>query len=108
MKPAQVFTKTWQVQNSGTCPWKPGFQVVLIGGVAMGGSPFKVSQTVGPGGTIQVSIKMAAPTDVKGVSQGTWKMADNNGETFGDYFSVVIVLGSGTPSPTAPRSTSTP
>jgi hypothetical protein len=108
MKPAQVFTKTWQVQNSGTCAWKPGFQVVLTGGVAMGGSPFKVAQTVGPGGTIQVSIKMAAPTDVKGVSQGTWKMADNNGQPFGDYFSVVIVVGSGTPSPTAPRSTSTP
>ena len=108
MKPAQVFTKTWQVQNSGTCPWKPGFQVVLIGGIAMGGSPFKVSQTVGPGGAIQVSIKMAAPTNVKGVVQGTWKMADIGGEPFGDYFSVVIVVGDATPSPTSARSTSTP
>jgi len=108
MKAAQVFTKTWQVQNSGTCPWKPGFQVVLIGGIAMGGSPFKVAQTVGPGGTIQVSIKMAAPTNVKGVAQGTWKMADSGGEPFGDYLSVVIVVGGETPSPTKPKGTSTP
>lgn len=108
MKPAQVFTKTWQVQNGGTCPWKPGFQVVLIGGIAMGGSPFKVAQTVGPGGTIQVAIKMAAPTTVKGVAQGTWKMADNNGVPFGDFFSVVIVVGGQTPSPTVPKGTSTP
>ena len=50
MTPAEVFTKTWLVENSGTCPWKPGFQVVLIGGLAMGGSPFRVAQTVGPGG----------------------------------------------------------
>ena len=108
MKPAQVFTKTWQVQNSGTCPWRPGFQVVLIGGIAMGGSPFKVSQTVGPGGTIQVSIKMAAPTNVKGVALGTWKMAYSSGEPFGDYLSVVVVVGGETPSPTSPRGTSTP
>src|SRR5512140_1350317 len=40
MTPAQVFTKTWRMQNNGTCPWQAGFQVILIGGVAMGGSPF--------------------------------------------------------------------
>jgi Ig-like domain from next to BRCA1 gene len=108
MTPAQVFTKTWQVANSGTCPWKPGFQVILTGGVAMGGSPFKLAQTVGPGGTIQVAIKMAAPTNVKGVVQGTWKMSDENGEAFGDYLSVVIVVGSGTPPSPTTQATRTP
>lgn len=92
MDPAQVFTKTWQVENTGTCTWKPGFQVILIGGVAMGGSPYKVIQPVGPGGSIQVSIKMVAPTNQTGVVQGTWKLADDNGTTFGDYLSVVVVV----------------
>jgi hypothetical protein len=92
MDPAQVFTKSWQVENSGTCAWKPGFQVVLIGGVAMGGSPFKLNQTVGPGGSIQVSIKMVAPTNQTGIVQGTWHMADGDGAPFGDYLSVVIVV----------------
>jgi Ig-like domain from next to BRCA1 gene len=108
MTPAEVFTKTWQVENDGTCAWQPGFQVNLIGGVAMGGSPFKVAQTVGPGGSIQVSIKMAAPTNIKGVVQGTWKMADETGQTFGDYLSVVIVIGGQTQSPTAPAASVTP
>ena len=67
------------MENTGTCAWKPGFQVMLIGGVAMGGSPFKVAQTVGPGGSIQVSIKMVAPPNQTGVVQGTWKMADEAG-----------------------------
>ena len=91
MTPAEVFTKTWLVENSGTCPWRPGFQVVLIGGLAMGGSPFRVAQTVGPGGQIQVSIKMATPTNQTGVVQGTWKMADGDGVQFGDFLTVVIV-----------------
>lgn len=96
MSPAEVFTKTWQVENNGTCPWKPGFQVVLIGGVAMGGSPFKVAQAVGPGGSIQISIKMVAPPNETGVVQGTWKMADEKGVSFGDFLSVVIAVKDGT------------
>lgn len=114
MTPAQVFTKTWLVENSGSCPWQPGFQVVLIGGAAMGGSPFKVAQTVGPGGMIQVSIKMAAPTNQTGVVQGTWKMSDEGGTVFGDYLSVVVVVGGTTSGPSTlqvtntPRPTSTP
>jgi hypothetical protein len=106
MGPAEVFTKTWQVENNGTCPWRAGYQVVLIGGVAMGGSPFRVAQPVGPGGSIQISIKMAAPTNQAGTLQGTWKMSDESGTAFGDYLSVVIVvpgstLRKPTPSPLA-------
>lgn len=108
MTPAEVFTKTWLVENDGTCAWQPGFQVVLIGGVAMGAAPFKVVQEVGPGGRIQVAMKMVAPTTETGVVQGTWKMADDTGATFGDYMSVVIVVGSGTGTPLGVTATSTP
>ena len=96
MTPAEVFTKTWLVENNGTCAWRPGFQIVLIGGLAMGGSPFRVAQTVGPGGSIQVSIKMAAPTNQTGVVQGTWMITDAEGARFGDFLSVVIVVGAPT------------
>lgn len=108
MTPAEVFTKTWLVENTGTCAWEPGFQVVLIGGLAMGGSPFGVAQRVGPGGTIQVSIKMAAPTNETGVVQGTWMMSDLNGERFGDYLSVVIVVSGPTRSGSGTAVTATP
>jgi hypothetical protein len=108
LTPAEVFTKSWLVQNSGSCPWKPGFEVVLIGGVAMGGSPFRLAQTVGPGGSVQVSIKMAAPTNQTGVIQGTWKMSDDTGTVFGDYLSVVVVVSGDTPTPPLPRVTPTP
>ena len=108
MTPAQVFTKTWLVQNSGACPWQPGFEVVLVGGLAMGGSPFKIAQAVGPGGSIQVSIKMVAPTAQTGIVQGTWKMSDEKGTLFGDYLSVVLVVHSGKETPAAGPETVTP
>jgi hypothetical protein len=108
MTPAQVFTKTWLVQNSGVCPWQPGFKVVLVGGVAMGGSPFKVAQAVGPGGSIQISIKMVAPTTQTGIVQGTWKMSDEKGFLFGDYLSVVLVVHNGKETAGPSLATATP
>ncbi len=106
MTPAQVFTKTWQVENNGLCAWRVGFKLVLIGGDAMGGSPFTVASTVNPGARIEISIKMVAPPNQTGIVQGTWRMSDENGTFFGDALFVVIVVGNGTAA--APTSGETP
>jgi hypothetical protein len=98
MTPAQVFTKAWQVENNGICAWHVGFKLVLIGGLAMGGSPFTLAATVNPGGRIDIAIKMVAPTNQTGIVEGTWRMSDDNGTPFGDALTVVIVVG-GTTSP---------
>jgi hypothetical protein len=113
MTPAQVFTKSWLVENNGTCPWQRGYQVIMVGGLAMGGSPFPLATAVLPGGQIQVSIKMVAPTNQTGVVQGTWRMSDEKGAAFGDPLWVIIVVGSGSSTPpsgtvTAPTVTPTP
>ncbi len=99
MAPATVFTKSWQVQNTGTCAWQPGFQVILVGGVAMGGSPYKVSAAVNPGAKVEISIKMAAPANQTGLIQGTWRMVDLNGNQFGNVMTVNIVIPGGTATP---------
>jgi hypothetical protein len=93
MTPAQVFTKTWLVENSGLCAWRNGFKLILVGGDAMGGSPFNLTQTANPGDRVEISVKMAAPTNQTGVIQGTWRMTDDNGNLFGDALTVVINLG---------------
>lgn len=109
MTPAQVFTKTWLVENSGLCAWRPGFKLVLVGGVAMGGSPFTLVQTANPGDRIEISVKMAAPTDQTGITQGTWRMSDENGILFGDALTVVIDIGrSGSSTPPSTATTATP
>lgn len=100
MTPAQVFTKTWQVQNTGLCAWRAGFQLILIGGDAMGGSPYVLPATVNPGAKVELSIKMVAPTNQTGIVQGTWRMSDQNASQFGDALTVVIVVGrNGTSAP---------
>ena len=109
MTPAQVFTKTWLVENSGLCGWRPGFKLVLVGGVPMGGSPFTLVQTANPGDRIEISIKMVAPTNQTGITQGTWRMSDENGTLFGDFLWVTIdVGGPGTGTPQSIIATSTP
>ena len=107
MTPAEVFTKTWQVENNGICAWRPGFQLLLVGGLAMGGSPFTLAQQVNPGQRIEVSVKMVAPTNQTGIMQGTWRMADDNEAFFGDALTVVIVVGNETGTPTS-AATDTP
>jgi hypothetical protein len=108
LTPAQVFTKTWQVQNNGLCAWRPGFQLVLIGGVAMGGSPYALPATANPGAKVELSVKMVAPTNQTGIIQGTWRMSDDNGSQFGDALTVVIVVGNGTVASPTVAATNTP
>ena len=106
MTPAQVFTKTWQVENNGICAWRVGFKLILIGGLAMGASPFTLASSVNPGGRVQISIKMVAPTNQTGIVQGTWRMSDDKGVQFGESLWVTIVVGGGATSP-APTATVT-
>jgi hypothetical protein len=111
MTPGQIFTKTWEVENSGTCAWRKGFEFSLIGGDAMGGSTLTLTEIVNPGERYQLAIPMAAPTDKTGTVVGTWQMSDENGTFFGDALTVIITLGgttTGTPEPGGGTLTPTP
>jgi len=95
MTPGQTFTKTWQVQNAGSCAWAPGFKFSLVGGDAMGGQTLTLSNPVGAGATTELSVAMTAPAGKTGTLQGAWRMADDKGAFFGDQLTVVIVIGGG-------------
>ncbi len=112
MTPGQSFTKTWRVQNSGSCAWGAGYKFSLIGGDAMGAQALTFTQTVAPGATYEISVPMTAPTTGTGTVSGTWRMADAAGTFFGDALTVIISLGSGgstqpTATTGAPASTAT-
>ncbi len=97
MKPGETFTKTWQVINSGTCAWKPGFQFAFYGGDPMGGSNYILTQAVNPAQQINLSIAMTAPSGA-GIVISTWRMSDE-GWFFGDALTVKIDLGGETATP---------
>ena len=106
--PGEKFTKTWRVQNTGSCAWAPGFKFSLIGGDAMGAQALTLTQAVQAGATTELSLDMTAPANQTGKIQGTWRMADANGNFFGGVATVVIAVGGATSTPTTPTVSPTP
>ena len=84
LSPGSTFTKTWRLENTGSCTWSSAYSLVFDHGAAMGGS--KSAQlsgsTVSPGQTIDISVDLIAPT-TPGTYQGYWKLRNPGGEVFG-------------------------
>jgi hypothetical protein len=92
MKPNEVFTKTWMVQNNGDCAWAPGFTFNNIGGDAMRGVTVKLAKAIPVNVQYELSVEMVVPSGTYGVIQSTWKMAYAPDMYFGDTLSVSIVV----------------
>ncbi len=64
-----TFTKTWRVQNTGTCPWTTAYTAVYSSGTQLG-SPLSIPlSSTAPGATSDISANMAAPS-----ADGTYKI----------------------------------
>jgi hypothetical protein len=89
------FTKTWRLQNTGSCTWTTDFQVVFDHGDQMGApSSFNLPYTVFPGQTVDLSTDMTAP-DSAGTYEGFWRLETPNGGTiFGDFTDQIVVTNS--------------
>lgn len=102
LQPGATFTKTWHLQNSGTCAWDSSWQLVYYGGEIMGGSAtYNFPQPAQPGQTVPVPVILKAPTG-NGTYTGEWMLKSPWGKTFGvgQYsvpISVSVVVGSGVP-----------
>lgn len=107
--PGTAFTKTWRVQNTGSCAWNANYKLTFINGESMGGVTTPINQTVNPGSSADVSVTLTAPSTPK-TYIGYWKLATDTNQVFGASIYVQIVVtgtpvtpGTGTvlPSPTA-------
>jgi len=96
----KTFTKTWSIQNTGTCPWTFDYKFTFIGGHVMGSDTFKIRRTVGPNASTQISVALTAP-NAPGTYTGTWRMVTDTGVHFGTSFTVSIKVAGATftPSP---------
>ena len=79
MKPNEVFTKTWFVQNSGGCAWAPGFTFAHFGGDPMEGEPLVLTEPIPAGAKRELSIELVVPSWSNGLIQSSWRMTDENG-----------------------------
>jgi len=81
--PYTTFTKTWRLQNIGTCTWNPNYSLVFYSGNAMGGPAYaRLNTTVYPGQTIDLSVNLTAPGTPNRYT-GYWKLATDTGAVFG-------------------------
>jgi hypothetical protein len=103
MQPGQSFTKTWRLQNTGTCTWSKAYSVALFSGEAMSApASVPLPKDVPPGQSVDVSVDMIAPQP-SGTYQGNWKLRDASNNWFGigpnggSPFWVRIVVGEATP-----------
>jgi polar amino acid transport system substrate-binding protein len=111
MFPGQPFTKSWRVENIGTCTWDSSYYIEFARGNApgagMGGAPVNIRGAVAPGETYDLSVNLVAPL-LPGVYQAFWEMRNGDGRAFGQTLRAgVQVAGAPTPTP-APTATPVP
>jgi len=99
--PGTTFTKTWTLQNYGSCTWNTNYRLIFTTGDAMGAPAggTTLPSTVAPGGSIIVSVTMTVPTDVRSYT-GNFMLQNASGARFGigeaadKSFWVNVVVGS--------------
>jgi hypothetical protein len=107
MMPAGTeFTKTWRVENNGSCPWTTSFSLVFSYGEQMGGQSFKLPTAVPVGQQTDLSVTMKVPSK-SGQLNGIWALLDDKSQQVGAVLYVSITVGTGSPTPTG-STTATP
>jgi len=84
LEPGEKFTKTWRLQNAGSCAWTIGYLLYFESGDILGGpvSQELTSKTIQPGDTVDVSVDLIAPEET-GSYMGFWKIRNVKGDGFG-------------------------
>jgi hypothetical protein len=83
LRPGDIFTKTWRLQNRGTCTWTSDYFLVFTSGVPMGGTTaVRLPGNVAPGQYVDVSVTLTAP-DSQGRQVGYWMLRNPSGALFG-------------------------
>jgi len=91
VSPGEDFTKTWKVQNTGTCDWQYNYTMAIVVDNDFDSSWGRLGRDVKPGDWAEVSVSLSAPNN-DGVYTGSWRMADSGGNPFGATLSVTIIV----------------
>jgi hypothetical protein len=90
--PGASFTKTWRLRNSGTCTWDASYRFNFVSGEQMNGlESIPMSETVLPGGEVDISVELIAP-GAEGTYRGQWQLIAPDETPFGakPYVEVVV------------------
>jgi cell division septation protein DedD len=91
LAPGESFVKTWEFQNTGSCDWNENYVLTFISGTDMDGGTIQIDQDVETGSVGDLSVSLIAPDD-EGTYTGYWRLADEDGNAFGQSVYVMIVV----------------
>ena len=84
VNPGETFTKTWSMQNGGTCTWTTGYGVAQVSELDFSIMEwYPLNQTVTPGSTANVSVPVHAPLKKGGVETYYYMLVNESGQVFG-------------------------
>ncbi len=110
INPGEKFTKTWEFQNNGTCPWV-GYALAFASGDQMNAPLSAPMPDTPPKSKLQASVELTAPSS-NGTFTGYFTINDSNGKSIPigieKTFWVKIVVGSGTSATMSAGNVSTP
>jgi hypothetical protein len=90
----QTFNKTWRFRNVGTCSWNSGFRLAFYSGSLLNAPSYVyLPYGVAPGGTVDVTIPMQAPS-YAGTFSGYWGIYTDANLFFGKVW---VTITAGTP-----------
>jgi len=83
MNPGESFSKTWRLENTGSCTWTRQYAVTFFSGNSLDAFQTNtLAEPVEPGEQIDVTVDMEAPMD-PGVYQSNWMLTNEEGVLFG-------------------------
>jgi hypothetical protein len=87
MAPIQAFSKTWRIQNIGTCSWNSSYLLIFDHGDGMGVTAGYTQQltpgVVNPGNWVDLTVNNLKAPAGTGTYTGYWRLRDPNGVIFG-------------------------
>ncbi len=73
------FTKTWRIQNVGSCTWTSSYSVVFINGNGLSASTTNpLTGYIAPGNYVDLSVNMVTP-NTDGHYRGFWELLNSSG-----------------------------
>lgn len=83
MPPGLPFTKTWRLENAGTCTWNSDYDLIFVSGDQMGApATIPLPGDVVPTATVDITVPLVAP-ERDGTYRGDWALRNDVGEVFG-------------------------
>lgn len=93
VQPGQRISKTWSVENNGTCNWDARYRLRFTGGAPLGTEAERALYPALAGTQANLQINFIAP-DAPGTYRSEWRAYDPSGAIFGDTLYIQISIQS--------------